>query len=141
MMSLGSSCAATLGLAVLVVIALFPFPQPRAPSETEEPGRIVGEDPGPQGCLRHPIREQVEQAAGIHLPVWNVRPVAAPYGSMANRLDNCTSKRAQLRVIAILGDAIRAGELHPAGAVRDGFEQPAEVCPLHTTPFPQLPLI
>src|SRR5712691_12617502 len=117
MMSLDWSCATALELAVLVVTALFPFFQPPASFETVEPGRIVAEDPGPQCHLRHPIREQVEQASGVHLPIWNVRPVAAPYGSMSNRFNNCARKRTQFRVIAILADAIRAGEFHPAGAV------------------------
>src|SRR4029077_12245955 len=65
----------------------------------------------------------------------NVRPVAAPYGTMANRLDNCASQRTHFRVVAILGDAIRAGELHPAGAARDSFDQLVEVCARQTIAF------
>src|SRR3981081_180513 len=135
MMSLDSFCAAMLELAVLVVIAFHPFFQPPALFEAVQPGRIVAEDLGPQCRLRHPIREQVEQVSGVHLTIWNVRPVAAPYGSMSDRLDNCTRKRAQFRVIAILGDAIGAGELHPAGAVRESFDQLVEVPPRTTLPF------
>ena len=78
---------------------------------------------GARGCrtefaggrrVRNPVRQQVEQSAGVAPAIGNVRPVAAPDHAVGQFLDDGARQRPQPLVVAVLGQAIGAGELHPA---------------------------